>query len=430
METLEIPTIETQTSANNNYLMSAYTIAKDLAKNAIWNEEEGICNWQGASTEAVGGKYAVVTRTFGSDLYSGLTGIALFLAEVSIRIPDPIIEETLKGAIKNVLKQTKANPSPSLFGFHSGRIGTGYGLWKIGVLTQNNEWRKAGLKMLKRLRNKQVGDQEVDIISGAAGAIPVFLKVNAVENDTVLLEQAEKCAKFLLNKADKGETSWSWKTIPGSPGLTGFSHGTAGIATAFAELYTVTQNPEYWTAAAMAFQYERENFVPQENNWPDLREGMQPHQGHHCCEMWCHGAPGIALSRLRAYQLTGRNDFLHEALVALDTTYKSVTRELQDLSRSNFCLCHGLAGNADILMTGGLILNNPSYIEIAKQVGHVGSELYEKTGTDWPSGVNDPTGATRGMEPTPGLMLGSAGTGYFYLRLAFPNEVENILMIH
>ena len=183
----------------------------------------------------------------------------------------------------------------------------------------------------------------------------------------------------------------------------------------------------------MAFQYEREHFVPQQNNWPDLRKGINAapntKQQHVCGEMWCHGAPGIALSRLRAYQLTGRSDFLQEAQLALDTTYRSVTNSLMNPSNANFSLCHGLAGNADILMTGGMILNNPSYIQTAQQVGIVGSELYEKTGTDWPSGVNDPTGMTQGMEPTPGLMLGSSGTGFFYLRLAFPNEIENILMI-
>ena len=426
-------TTENKTTTVSPYLITSYSIARDLAKTAIWSEKEQICNWQGANIDAINGKYQVVTRTFGADLYSGLSGIALFLAEVFLRAPDPIIRETLAGTVKNILKQMKEKPTPSLFGFHSGRLGIGFSLWKIGTLMGNSEWKQEGLKIVKNLIKETIGDHEIDVISGAAGAIPVLLKMHKEENDSVFLEIAKKCGDFLLTKADKSETSWSWQTIPDNPGLTGYSHGTAGIATALIELYTKTENIEYWNAAMMAFQYERMHFDSQLNNWLDLRKGISPqpnseHQ-HVCGEMWCHGAPGIALSRLRAYELTGRLDFLQEAQLALDTTYRSTIKSLASPENCNFSLCHGLAGNADILLTGGIILNNASYIQIAQQVGNLGSALYEKTETDWPSGVNDPTGLTLGMEPTPGLMLGSSGTGYFYLRLASPNDVENILMI-
>lgn len=425
--------VEQQPLVVSPHLLTAYSIARDLAKNAIWSEKEGICNWQGANVDAVGAHYKVVTKTFGADLYNGLAGIALFLAEISSRIPDPIIHQILDGAVKNIIKQANKKPSLSLFGVHSGRLGTGFSLWKIGGLMKNEAWKKAGLQMIKKLHKETIGDHEIDIISGAAGAIPVLLKIHEQENDPTLLALAKKCGDFLLTKADKGEKSWSWQTIPDNPGLTGYSHGTAGISTAFIELYTRTENIEYWNAAMMGFQYEREHFVPQQNNWPDLRKETKPapnseHQ-HVCGEMWCHGAPGIALSRLRAYELTGRSDFLQEAQLALDTTYRSVERGLSTPTNANFSLCHGLAGNADILLTGGMMLNNRSYIQTAQKVGSLGAELYEKTGTDWPSGVNDPSGLTAGMEPTPGLMLGSSGTGYFYLRLAFPDQVENILMI-
>lgn len=426
-------TTENIPTAVSPYLITSYSIARDLAKTAIWSEAEQICNWQGANIDVFNGKYQVVTRTFGTDLYSGLAGIALFLAEVYLRAPDPIIGETLNGTVRNILKQIKEKPTLSLFGFHSGKLGIGFALWKTGTLTKNEEWKLAGLKMVKELIKETIGDHEIDVISGAAGAIPVLLKMYKEENDSVFLEIAKKCGDFLLAKADKSETSWSWQTLPDNPGLTGYSHGMAGIATALIELNNTTENKEYWDAAMMAFQYERKHFVPQLNNWLDLRKGTTPqpnaeHQ-HVCGEMWCHGAPGIALSRLRAYELTGRSDFLQEAQLALDTTYRAIVKSLASPQNANFSLCHGLAGNADILLTGGIILNNISYIQIAQQVGNLGSTLYEKTGTDWPSGVNDPSGLTLGMDPTPGLMLGSAGTGYFYLRLAFPNEVENILMI-
>ena len=145
--------------------------------------------------------------------------------------------------------------------------------------------------------------------------------------------------------------------------------------------------------------------------------------------MWCHGAPGIALSRLRAYQITSRVDFLQEARTALQTTATSVANQLRQPQLANYSLCHGVAGNADILLSAGLLLNDISYIQLAQQAGLLGIELYDKTGTVWPSGVNDPSGNTQGGEETPGLLLGLAGTGHFYLRLAFPSEIDSVLLI-
>ena len=416
----------------SSHFITAYSIAKNLAKEAIW-PEDGRCNWQGASLEPIEGQYQVVTRTFGTDLYSGLSGIALFLAEIALRVSDPVIDRTLNGAIANILQQTQEKPSPSAFGVYSGRMGTGYTLWKIGKLVKNDTWKKAGIDMMQELRKEAIGDHEIDIISGVASAIPVLLKVHAEEGSTDLFDLAVKCGDFLLEKATKTASSWSWQTIPGNAGLTGYSHGAAGIALALLELYTQTQKSEYWVAAMRGFQYEREHFVPQQNNWPDLREeaGQSTTPQNRCCgEMWCHGAPGIALSRLRAYQLTGDRNFLQEAQLALDTTYKSVLKGLQNPASASFCLCHGLAGNADILLTGATWLNQPQYVQAAHHVGLLGYELYEKTQTDWPSGVNDPTGKTNGMEPTPGLMLGSAGTGYFYLRLAYPKALDSLLLLN
>jgi lantibiotic biosynthesis protein len=58
----------------------------------------------------------------------------------------------------------------------------------------------------------------------------------------------------------------------------------------------------------------------------------------------------------------------------------------------------------------------------------MGIERYERTGLMWPSGINDPSGTTPGQQETPGLMLGLAGTGYFYLRLANPMTMKSILV--
>ncbi len=132
-----------------------------------------------------------------------------------------------------------------------------------------------------------------------------------------------------------------------------------------------------------------------------------------CAVMWCHGAPGIGFSRLRAWQILGDEIFREEASAAIRTT----SRALSDTREGNFSLCHGRAGNADLLLYAG-----PEYSSPARRVGEMGIEMYENERVPWPCGAP-------GGEETPDLMLGLAGIGYFYLRLHDPLQTPSVLMI-
>ena len=66
-------------------------------------------------------------------------------------------------------------------------------------------------------------------------------------------------------------------------------------------------------------------------NWPDFREESQrPNRKSPPSykTFWCHGAPGIALSRLRAYQITGNEVYKEEAEIALNTTRAAVVASM------------------------------------------------------------------------------------------------------
>ncbi|MBI3698793.1 MAG: hypothetical protein HY238_28640 [Acidobacteria bacterium] len=85
-------------------------------------------------------------------------------------------------------------------------------------------------------------------------------------------------------------------------------------------------------------------------------------------------------------------------------------------------MCHGHAGNADLLLYASQILANPEYESIAQRVGSEGIEWYEKEKIPWPCG------SQQGHE-TPDLMLGTAGIGYFYLRLHHAATNPPVLII-
>ncbi|QXP58984.1 lanthionine synthetase LanC family protein [Olleya sp. HaHaR_3_96] len=421
---------EEQSIKERPFLNTAYNIAKQLAKEAIWSAD-GCCNWQGSAIEHVNGSYLMVNRTFKSDLYNGLSGIALFLAEFLAKKKDEILQLVLEGTIKNILLQSKTAPLECKLGLYSGQLGVGFTLWRIGILNNNIVWKEAGLNMVRSLKEEEISD--IDVITGVAGAIAPLLKMHKAEQDDTFLKLAISFGEFLIKEASKNETSWTWKTMLSRPGLAGYSHGNAGIALAILELWQKTRDEKYYQAAFMGFQYERELFNKEANNWPDLRDCKEQKlyrsKDLYTKVMWCHGAAGIGLSRLAAYQMTSDLDFLQEIRIAMETTSKDIISQLNKSESINYSLCHGMAGNADILLSGGLLLNEMNYIQLAQQVGMLGIERYDKNGKAWPSGVNDPNGFSINENETPGLLLGLAGTGYFYLRLAFPDEIESVLLI-
>jgi lantibiotic modifying enzyme len=206
--------------------------------------------------------------------------------------------------------------------------------------------------------------------------------------------------------------------------LTGFSHGTAGIAWALLELFLGTGKVEYRTAALHAFAYERIEFSRQHANWPDFRtmnERTPPGTGEPSYSVaWCHGAPGIGLSRLRAYAILKDKNCLAETEVALATTRQLLSTV--SLANQNFSLCHGAGGNAELPLDAGEALDRQSLKAAAEEVGWYGIETYLKARRSWPCGV------VPGGE-TPNLMLGLAGIGHFYLRLYDSARVPSVLIV-
>jgi lantibiotic modifying enzyme len=206
--------------------------------------------------------------------------------------------------------------------------------------------------------------------------------------------------------------------------LTGFSHGTAGIAWAFIELYNVTKERKYQQAAQKAFEYERALFSSQYGNWPDLRENNNDNTKTQAALYgsiaWCHGAPGIGLSRIRAYELSSDETCKKEAEVAVHTTYNMINQSLQN-GQANFSLCHGIAGNAELLIMAGASLKNKELINFGQQAGLAGINSYTNNSFQWPCGII-------GTGEVPGLMLGIAGIGFFYLRLFNSPEIPSILI--
>jgi lantibiotic modifying enzyme len=122
---------------------------------------------------------------------------------------------------------------------------------------------------------------------------------------------------------------------------------------------------------------------------------------------------------VRAWELTRDPACRQEAETAIRTTSRAL--EGPQAVVNGFSLCHGCAGNADLLIEAARVMNEPGHSARAEAVAQAGIEQFEARRLPWPCGIP-------GAGETPGLMLGTAGIGYFYLRL-HDTQLPSVLIV-
>jgi hypothetical protein len=401
----------------------ATDLAKRLVQSAVWHRDR--CTWLGPVAAVDDqGAMAFSYGNIGPALYDGDSGIALFLSLVGAATGYAEATETALGAVRHALSVTARSPSsPSLY---TGTLGVILAAATVAKITHNAVLAaEAQVALDVAARSDHAG---FDLLSGAAGTVVGFLTLASLLDNAGLIDHAVRAGDLLVDSASHSQNGWSWSDGIGKhPDLTGLSHGAAGAGYAFVELFHATSDSRWWNAAEQAFRYERGWFDPSAGNWPDLRD----HPGTPATRaplafltQWCHGAPGIALTRMRGADLTGDDTLRQEAMLALETTVRDTNVALKTRSLS-FSLCHGLAGNADILLDGMPLFNqvDAAARDLLASIARTGRDRHANGDEPWPCGIPLP-----GRE-TPGLMTGLAGIGYHYLRLAAPQVVPSLLLL-
>jgi lantibiotic modifying enzyme len=390
----------------------ALGLARHLAETAVWHQDR--CTWLGMTQDAEDGSDQVdfTFGTLGPDLYGGTSGVALFLAECCRH--DQALVETTLAALRQTFALAAATPGEERWGFYTGSVGVAWAAVQIGQRLRHPGLIDQGATVVGGL-GAPPAELKVDLLGGAAGAIPALLALAELLKEPGLRERAIELGSLIISKADRSGDPWSWPVATGEieaiRPLTGLAHGAAGIGYALLELGHATGRSEFIAAGHQAYRYENQWFRPQSNNWSDFRD----HDGDQApaCVAWCHGAPGIALTRMRAVRL-GYSEYQGDVDAAMATT----TAQLADRDEwieGDGSLCHGRAGLGEILRYGG----DSESAALVHQAARSTVERYGANWSDWPCGVR------RGSNPS--LMLGLAGIGYAYLGLAEP-EVPCVLL--
>lgn len=235
-------------------------------------------------------------------------------------------------------------------------------------------------------------DRTRDFIGGVAGLIGPLAQI--VRDDPT------PAGSHLLTVAAEHlragqQPDGGWLSRLGERPLTGLAHGAAGNGIALLEAGVALQRGDLIEAGVAAFSYEAAVY-DRAGNWPDFRSpGAEP------MTAWCHGAPGIGLTRLRALRLLPdhpRAGLWHDELgIAMSTTATA------PLPTSDH-LCCGLAGRAAVLRIAGRATGEAPWCNASDDLTDQLAHRYLRGGLQLPTA--DPHNP---VTSSPGLMTGLAG---------------------
>jgi hypothetical protein len=416
---------------NNIFLQESIKIGDQLIATAK-SSTDGIY-WETASKDT---ETDSIVWEKSEGIYSGVSGIALFLIELFKQTKEKKYLDTANKAMQWVDWYCKKNPTNN-YALFTGRLGVSFVYLRFFEITNDRSYLEKALFIAKNSFVFLDSQYAVnDLINGFSGTLLGLLHLYAVTNEQLLLEYLYKYIQRLLKNARYGKEGLYWDISKNEiHPLCGFSHGSSGIGFVFLELGHYFRNPAYYYVAEQAFAYENSYFDHKTSNWPDFRINMYTQEQINKLEKryqkgditelikfsdmnsWCHGAAGIGLSRLRALHLL-KNEIYRQDIQKAYT--KTVGTNL-----SSFTLCHGNGGIAEFFIENYLSLHNIDALKTAQKIAHQamkGKKINEK----YLSGLYYDSHA---YAEDPSLFNGIAGIGYFFLRVANPKDVSSILAL-
>jgi type 2 lantibiotic biosynthesis protein LanM len=254
-------------------------------------------------------------------------------------------------------------------------------------------------------------DTRFDILSGAAGSILSLIRLG----DDEALAIAGNCATHLMAKRSESDSGFRcWKTFEGRP-ISGQAHGNSGIALALLRLGRILGAGEYREAALEAISFENSTFSEKHGNWPDLRWGTVSY-----ATGWCHGAPGMALSRLEWLGDAAQDDFA--ARLRRDIEH-STRAARQSVGPGPYHICCGNFGRTLLLAE---LAETTGSQELAAAASQFASALVMRARQQ---GNYRFMRQYNGYVTFPGLFQGSSGICLALLRLGFRDLTPDVISL-
>lgn len=252
---------------------------------------------------------------------------------------------------------------------------------------------------------------QFDYMSGLAGVILFTTQCKLMkETDKLIILKASGERLLQLAKNINGKMYWTYtdgNKIVGEKELNlgGFAHGSSSMATAMFLLYKQFGEIRYLEAFKHSLLHDRSFYSDKIQGWIDGRNTSYEEDSG----SWCHGATGIALSRL----ILASEGFSDKIMMKeLNVAIKQVEKRIG----YNLSVCHGSMGNLEILH----LLSMRNDTKALKWVNSIATEISK--GQDVICGDDNRNSQV-------GLFMGFAGIGYQLLKFYDWNKVPSILCL-
>jgi type 2 lantibiotic biosynthesis protein LanM len=415
-------------------VQQAVKIAQELQERAISPANGRVAAWLGLDYLPELQRYQLQPLRY--DFYSGNGGIALFLAALAQVSGDTQFErqalsalQLIRQALPQLASIRPGSDADKIIKatYLGGAVGFGsllYVLVRVSQLLADSALLAEAGQVAALITPELIAaDTKFDVMLGASGAILGLLTLYQATTDPAVLAQAVTCGRHLLAKRVASPTGHQvWPTLHGKF-LSGFAHGAAGIAYALLRLHQTLQGTmmaedgisdpsSFLTAAEEAMNYERSLFSVEAGNWPDLRK---PTEMPAFATGWCHGASGIGLARLGAWEMLNTPLICQDIEAALYLTQQAGLADVDHLCCGNF-------GRLELLLVASRCLSRPELEDMARQQAAWLVNRANQTGSFqlFPSQAQ--------VIYQPGFFQGTAGIGYQLLRLAQPDLLPSALL--
>lgn len=396
---------------NEDYLINvSKKVADYMLQRSIVGEKSNIVSrtWLQAQDFGLGFE---LFDTASGDLYSGLAGIALFYNYLWKVSGDSKYKEISKETVESILETLPKEPDFKYMdkiktGAFNGLGGTAYALFYIDESNQSNIYTNDILNILDILDYNMKNVETEDIInrSGNLGfMISIYEKTKNTSIKGKALDICEKIFKKLNNTKIKIEgkpgISWSEK------GSVGYSHGNAGIVAQLYRFYKITNNIRVLNLIEEALLYERSMFSDIDKDWYKSAD-----EQNFLCG-WCHGAPGILLSKIQMKNLGYEDEEINNEIMI------AIHKIIENGLNKDISLCHGDMGNMVILKEAAIVLKDKKlYNQAIATIEEIADFVVELMETE-----------TFKENEHNGFMIGLSGIAYEILRIGKENEIPNIL---
>lgn len=417
------------------FLNATIEIADEIMSEAI-NTEHGLY-WE---TLKYNGE-----KHFEVSIYGGVTGTLIFFVELYKITGEKKYYDIIKSGIDfleyylddiNTSERKQITTS-----FYSGIGGIIYLFLIVHEATSETYYLEKALTFFKQRHFSIEYSTKNDVLGGKAGDILYLLHLYNKTQDEAVLTCIDNSITELLDNIVFTRNGICWDRSPdNAQALCGFAHGASGMAFVFNEIYRFTNNDFFLLLCDECINYENQYYSDEENNWPDFRtdilvseQNVRDHLSFFSekkweffnelkyWSAWCHGAPGIGMSRIHAFSTTKNPKYLRDfqnAIANVNTLYSS------SLGVTNTCtLCHGLLGNASLYIDGYVYLNDYNYLNYAIQLGLYSINFKKNKGyhiTGFPKLNDQPADSS--------MFMGKAGIGHYYLRILNPLTVKSMLI--